>query len=118
MSHKFKNLVVWQKSKEMVVFIYNITSQFPTKELYGLTSQTNRAAVSVLANIAEGSSRRSKKDFYRFLEIALGSAFELESLIIIAYEMEYLAQEQKKLFENYISEIEKLLNGLMRSLYE
>jgi len=79
-----KDLEVWKKSMDLVSNIYKITEPFPNKELYGLTNQIRRAAVSVPSNIAEGAARSSKKEFIQFLYIALGSLSELETQIIIA----------------------------------
>jgi len=85
-----KDLEVWKKSMDLVSNIYKITESFPNKELYGLTNQIRRAAVSVPSNIAEGAARSSKKEFIQFLYIALGSLSELETQIIIANRLEYL----------------------------
>ncbi|HSH50673.1 MAG TPA: four helix bundle protein [Bacteroidales bacterium] len=75
----FKKLKIWQKGFKIVIETYNITKEFPKDEKFTLTNQVNRSAVSITSNIAEGSSRRSQKDYFRFIEIALGSCFELES---------------------------------------
>lgn len=75
----FKSLKVWQKGIKLVIEIYKSTKHFPQEELYGLTSQMRRSSVSIPSNIAEGSGRSSDKDFHRFLEISIGSAFELET---------------------------------------
>jgi len=85
-----KDLEVWKKSMDFVSNIYKITESFPNKEVYGLTNQIRRAAVSVPSNIAEGAARSSKKEFIQFLYIALGSLSELETQIIIANRLEYL----------------------------
>ena len=85
-----KDLEVWKKSMDLVSNIYKITESFPNKELYGLTNQIRRAAVSIPSNIAEGAARNSKKEFIQFLYIALGSLSELETQIIIANRLEYL----------------------------
>ena len=93
MSNKIRNhkdLEVWKKSMDLVSNIYKITESFPNKELYGLTNQIRRAAVSIPSNIAEGAARNSKKEFIQFLYIALGSLSELETQIIIANRLEYL----------------------------
>ena len=80
----FKKLRIWQKGFEIAIKAYKLTSSFPKSELYGLTSQINRAAVSVISNIAEGSSRASDKDYRRFIEISIGSTFELETQILMS----------------------------------
>lgn len=79
----FKNLKVWQKGIKLVVDIYKTSKKFPQEELYGLTSQMRRSAISVPSNIAEGCGRNSDKDFNRFLEISLGSSFELENKLLL-----------------------------------
>jgi len=88
--HNFRNLDVWKRSIQLNKILYLTTNKFPNSEIYGLTSQIRRCSVSISSNIAEGSSRKSNKDFQRFLEISLGSAFELETQIIIAKEIEFI----------------------------
>ena len=109
MINSYRELIVWQKSIELVVAVYNLTAKFPKEEAYGLTSQMRRSAVSIPSNIAEGRSRGTKKDFTQFLRISYGSGAELETQIIIA----------KKLLEikyiNY-SEVDNLLNEIMKML--
>jgi four helix bundle protein len=83
----YKELNVWKKGVDLVKITYQLSKQFPSEEKFGLVSQMTRAAVSIPANIAEGSSRNSDKDYSRFLQIALGSAFELQTYFIIAKEM-------------------------------
>ena len=102
---------VWKKSMDLVSDIYKITESFPNKELYGLTNQIRRAAVSVPSNIAEGAARNSKKEFIQFLYIALGSLSELETQIIIANRLEYL-NNLDILLED-LKFVEKLINGLI-----
>jgi four helix bundle protein len=80
----FRELQVWQKSHLLTVAVYGVTASFPIEELYGLTSQIHRAAVSISANIAEGGCRNGNADFARFLQIAAGSASELEYLLLLA----------------------------------
>jgi four helix bundle protein len=75
----YKKLLVWQKGIELCRMVYELTSTLPSSEKFGLASQMNRCVVSIPSNIAEGSSRRSEKDYYRFLEIAMGSIYELET---------------------------------------
>lgn len=98
----YKELIIWQRGIEIVKKIYSLTKQLPNDEKFGMVSQMTRAAVSIPANIAEGSSRSSAKDYARFLQITLGSAFEVQTYLIIVREMKW-AQEQA------ISEIENLL---------
>ncbi len=85
----YKKLLVWQKANEMVILTYALTKSFPRDEVYGLTSQLRRAAVSVAANIVEGSARQGKKELKNFCNIALGSLAETEYLIDLAYTLHY-----------------------------
>ena len=114
----FRNLTVWQKSVEFAKEIYQLTALFPEKEKYGLCSQLQRAAVSIPSNIAEGSSRRTSVEFARFLDIALGSAFEIETQLIISNQIGYLKNET---FENLLAElsiIQKQTNKLRTTILE
>ena len=109
----FRNLNIWKLGIDLVKQIYNLTRGFPNSELYGLTNQMRRASVSLPSNIAEGASRKSNADFARFLEITLGSSFELETQLILSKELQYLKQED---FENIIANIhlfQKQLNSLL-----
>ncbi|MDA3952745.1 MAG: four helix bundle protein [Bacteroidales bacterium] len=112
----FKKLIVWQKSIELVTSIYKISKDFPSVEKYGLTSQVTRAAVSIPSNIAEGSSRFSERDYFRFLEIALGSAFELETQFIIIEKLDFVIANDVKIIVENIKIIQKMLSGLMSKL--
>ena len=85
--HRFKELEIWKKSRKFCSEIYSATADFPADEKFGLTNQLRRASVSIPSNIAEGSSRNSQKDFSRFLEIAIGSAYEIETQLIIASDL-------------------------------
>lgn len=89
----FKKLQIWQKGIEIVKLSYKLTGQLPATEKFNLVSQINRAAISIPSNIAEGSSRRSERDYFRFLEIALGSCFELETQIILLTELGLMTSE-------------------------
>ncbi len=109
-----KDLEVWKKSMDLVSNIYKITESFPNKELYGLTNQIRRAAVSIPSNIAEGAARNSKKEFIQFLYIALGSLSELETQIIIENRLEYL-NNLDTLSED-LKFVQKLINGLIYCL--
>jgi four helix bundle protein len=114
--HSFKNLIIWKESMKLTVEIYKVTGTFPSDEKYGLTSQIRRASVSVPSNIAEGSSRSSDKDFSRFLSISLGSAFELETQIIIAKELHLM---ETSVFEKIIlnlGDIQKMIIGLQSKI--
>lgn len=92
--HNFRKLDIWIDSIEMVKAIYKMTASFPKEEAYGLSSQIQRAAVSVPSNIAEGSGKGSNKDFGRFLSIAIGSLFEVETQLVIANQIGYLDDTQ------------------------
>lgn len=112
----FKSLKVWQKGIKLVVDIYKTSNSFPKEEQYGLTSQIRRSAVSIPSNIAEGSGRNSDKDFHRFLEISLGSSFELETQIIIAHELEFLSDTEFNDLNDKVQEEQKMISGLQKSL--
>jgi four helix bundle protein len=110
----YKDLRVWQESMEFVHDVYKATQSFPKDEIYGLTNQIRRAAVSIPSNIAEGASRSSQKDFVRFLHIALGSASEIETQILIAARLLYLSNPDNLLTR--VTVIRKSINALIRSL--
>ena len=112
----FKDLFVWQKGIELINEIYKLTKFFPKEELYGLTSQIRRAAVSIPANIAEGWGRGTTKNYLQFLEIARGSLFELNTIILISYNQDYINKEHCDEIENKIIEIGKMLNALITKL--
>jgi four helix bundle protein len=114
--HDYRDLVVWQKAIDLVEAIYLATARFPREELYGLTIQIRRAAVSVASNIAEGHGRSSTRDFLHFLSIAHGSLKEIETQIIIAERLQYIdCQLKNHLFEK-TAEVGRLLSGLSNSL--
>ena len=101
---------------ELVDNVYAYAEAFPKTEKYGLSSQITRSAVSIPSNIAEGASRNSEKDFARFLEIALGSAFELETQLIIASKRKYVSQESLEQTVNKLSSLQKRIYGLRRKI--
>jgi four helix bundle protein len=111
-----KELVVWQKSIDFVTDIYKMTRNFPKDEVYGLTSQMRRAAVSIPSNIAEGAARCHIKEYLNFLNIALGSASELDTQIIISKNLQYLSAELSDEYSAKLCEISKMLHGIVRSL--
>ena len=115
-NHNFRNLKVWQISMDMVKEVYQNTAAFPKEEIFGLTSQICRCAVSVPSNIAEGSAKSSQKDFARFLEISLGSSCELETQLILACELKMLTQEKLDVLVIKLHEVQKMLTGLSKSL--
>jgi four helix bundle protein len=112
----YKKLKVWEKSIELVLDIYKLTSGFPKSEQYGLTSQIRRCAVSIPINIAEGSGRESEGDFNHFLNISKGSSNELETQLIISSRLGFLNNENFTSCISVIEEIQKMLAGLQRSL--
>lgn len=114
--HDFKDLKVWQAGIEICKTIFELTRQFPNEEKFGLISQMTRCAVSIPSNIAEGCGRKSNKDFYQFLNIALGSSFELETQVIIAKDFNYITQEKADIVCKSINEIQKMIVGLQKSL--
>jgi four helix bundle protein len=114
MTHK--DLDVWKKSIELVTVIYDITKQFPKEEMFGLVSQMRRAAISIPSNIAEGATRNSKKEFKQFLYIALASASELETQIIIAKNLNYINKELEQNLVSELNTISRMLQGLIKSI--
>jgi four helix bundle protein len=112
----FRKLKVWEKAHQLTLAIYAATKDFPKDELYGVTSQMRRAAASIPTNIAEGCGRGSDADFARFVQIALGSASELEYLVVLARDLNYLSPEQASFLEAAIQEIKRMLTGLIKTL--
>ncbi len=115
MKYSFENLEVWQKSRELVKEIYGVTSDFPADEKFGLTSQLRRAAVSVSSNIAEGSSRWSKKDQARFYEIAFGSLIEVLNQSILSNDLDFMQSTKLVGLRSNIDSISRMLNSLYKS---
>lgn len=111
-----KDLLVWQRALELVTMVYKATSYFPREEVYTLTSQVRRAAISIPSNIAEGSARGTTKSFLYFLDIANGSIRELETQLIIAVNLEYLKQDEFEELSKLLNEIGRMLSGLKRSI--
>ena len=112
----YQDLKAWQKSIDLVHAVYQISSRWPGHELYGLTSQARRAAVSIPANIAEGQGRRSTLDFRRHIGIAYGSLLELETHLIIAARLGYISEVQLSALREQSAEVGRIINGLDRSL--
>jgi four helix bundle protein len=115
MRYSFENLEVWQMSRELVKETYQITSTFPNEEKFGLTSQLRRASVSVSSNIAEGSTRWSKKDQSRFYEIAFGSLIEVLNQLILSTDLEFLPDTRLMEIRTKIDQIGRMLNALYQS---
>ena len=114
--HNFKKLNIWKNAMQLSNDVFKITKDFPKEEVYSLTSQINRSVVSVASNIAEGSSRSSNKDFCRFLEISLGSLYELQTQLILALYKGYLSQESLEYIEIKIEELQKMISGFQNTL--
>ena len=112
----YKQLDAWKLSMELVKTVYILTKKFPKEELYGLTSQVRRSAVSIPANIAEGLGRQYKKDTLQFLHISRGSIYELETLLNIAVEVEVIETDDFNGIMNILERSLKVLNGLINSL--
>jgi four helix bundle protein len=115
-SRSYKDLEVWQVSLELVKDIYEITGKFPSPERFGLTQQIRRAAVSIPSNIAEGQFRNSSKEFKQFLSVALGSAAELDTQLILAREINYLSPEEAVIILHTLERVMKMLKKLSLSI--
>jgi four helix bundle protein len=115
--NNFKELKIWQKSRELVKVCYLATSEFPNEEKYGLISQIQRASVSIPTNIAEGSGKSSDKDFSRFLEMSISSAFELETLFIVATDLTLISSEKSAGIILLIQEIQKMTYAFRKNLF-
>ncbi len=111
--HRFE---AWKKSHHLALEVYRITVSFPRHELYGITSQARRAALSVPTNIAEGSAKRGRREFGRYLDIALGSLSELSYLLLVARDLGLLSQEQWSAFDALHDETGKILWGLYEAV--
>lgn len=111
----FEKLLVWQKSRILASDIYRMTSSFPKEELFGMTSQMRRCAISIPSNLAEGSSRRTNKDKARFTEIAFGSALELLNQLIISSDLDYISSDKYLEIRLKIQEITYLLDALQKA---
>lgn len=112
----YKKLIVWNKSYALGINIYSATKTFPKEEIYGLTSQLRRSAISIPSNIAEGSRRSTEKDYKSFLHIAYGSGAELEVQILFSKDLGYISNETCKKLLNDLSEVMKMLNALILKL--
>jgi four helix bundle protein len=116
MGRSYKDLVVWQKAMDLVTSTYRATQKFPKDEVFGLTSQARRAAVSIPSNIAEGQGRLSEKEFRHFLGQARGSLLELETQLQVAENLGYLEQQETKVVMESCAEVGRVLNGLIASI--
>jgi four helix bundle protein len=116
MGESFRNLAVWQRSIELTLAVYKLTSAFPDSERFGLTNQLRRAAVSVASNIAEGYGRATKGEFIQFLGHARGSNSEVETQIVISKALGFGSEQMLQTSEDLCNEVGKMLNPLMKSL--
>ena len=115
---EYRNLIVWQKAMKLAVEVYGLTSKLPKEELYGLTNQLRRAAVSIPSNIAEGNGRGSSKESLRFLYIARGSKSEVETQLLLCVELNYLHSDDIENAMLLCTEISKMLNKLILKFKE
>ena len=112
----FRKLIVWQKAHELTLTVYKVTGTFPAEERYGLTSQIRRSAASICANLAEGCGRQTRRDFCRFAYIAAGSASELEYHLLLAADLGVLRLECYSQVDESVTQIKRMLTGLIRKL--
>ena len=112
----FRNLNVWKNSHALTLGIYKATKPFPKHEMFGLTSQVQRAAVSIPANIAEGCGKATDADFARYVQIAMGSSSELEYLLLLAHDLAYLSDGDYSNLQTALVQIRKMLNSLLQTL--
>ena len=116
MSLHWKDLKVWQKVHQLVLEVYRVTASFPKTEIYGVTSQLRRAAASVPANIAEGQSRQTTKEYLQFLYNARGSLEEVRYFLLLSYDLKFLTLQSYNLLEQEYNDASKMLNALIKSL--
>jgi four helix bundle protein len=117
MIHSYKDLIVWQRAMELVTAVYELTELFPKEEMYGLTSQIRRSAVSIPSNIAEGRVRGSKKEYMQFLRIAYGSGAELETQIEIAKRLKSTKDINYQRADSLLLEVMKMLNSMLVKMF-
>jgi len=115
-SYTYRDLAAWKKAMELVTEVYRTTERLPKEEVYGLTSQLRRAAISVPCNIAEGQGRLTKGEFQQFLGYARGSLLEVETQIMIAGNLGYLSEKQVSHLLELSAEVGRILNGLLTSI--
>jgi len=112
----FRKLQVWEKAHQMALAVYKATAHFPRTEIYGLVSQIRRAAVSIPTNIAEGCGRDGEAELGRFMQIAMGSASELEYELVLAHELGYISHDERAQLSHDIEEIKRMLTAFFRKL--
>lgn len=118
MSHSYRELIAWQKAKRLAVHVYKCTESFPKCEMYGLTSQVRRAAISVVSNIAEGQGRLTPGEFMQFIGHSRGSLLELETQLEIASELKFIGGGEYESLTQECYQVLGLLNRLIDSLRE
>ena len=112
----YRKLTVWKKSHQLVLNVYQATKDFPSDERYGLTSQMRRSAQSIPTNIAEGAGRSTDGDFVRFLDIAAGSASELDYQLLLAHDLAFLDTRTHEVLIEHLTEVRKMLTAFIRKL--
>ncbi len=112
----YKDLIAWQKAVALVGEVFRVSEFFPKQQVYVLAAQMQRAALSVPSNIAEGQGRGSTRDFVHFLEIARGSLFELETQLVVAFNLGYIRENHSESLLDNCAEVGRLINGLIQSL--
>jgi four helix bundle protein len=116
MEKPHKKLEAWKQSMDLVIEIYRTTENFPSQEIYGLTNQIRRAAISIPSNIAEGAARQTKKEFTNYLHMAQGSLSELDTQIELASRLGYFDQETFRMLDERLERIDKMITGLIHHL--
>jgi four helix bundle protein len=116
LAQSFRELVVWQRARELVALLYRLTRQFPREEIYGLTGQLRRAGVSIASNIAEGSGRGTRSDYRSFLRVARGSTLEVQTQLILARDLSFGDASLVTEAENRAEEISKMLWAIIEKL--
>lgn len=114
--HRYKELKFWQISRNFCKDIYVITNKLPQEEKFGLVSQLRRASVSIPSNIAEGASRKSNKDFSRFLTIALGSCYEIDTQLLISFDLKFISENDLELLQDKLNQIIKMMSKFNSTL--
>ena len=114
--HNFRELKAWQKARELVAKIYLLSKGFPKEEIYGLSRQMRDCAISISSNIAEGCGRGTNPQFAHFLNIAQGSACELESQLIVAYDLTYISEAELNRIILKVNEVQKMIAGFKKSI--
>ena len=114
--HNYKEIKIWQNARALVKAVYRISKQLPKEELYGLTSQIRRAAVSIPSNISEGAGRNSNNEFRHFLSIANGSSYELQTQIVISNKLNLLTEETTEILLTQVDEIQKMNYSFQKTI--